>query len=336
MLPYYIGHHAGTDCDPREVLLLTLMDVWALTSDKLTPLRIASWVPVDHDPLPPRVLEFFARTGATPIAMSKFGQRALQDRGLDALYVPHGVDTNQMRPLNRTEVREAAGIPDDSFVIGMVANNKGQAPPRKAFPQVFQAFAEFHRQHPDTFLYLHSEMFGVDSGLNLIALAEICGVPQDAMIATDQLSMHLGIPADDMAAIYNGMDVLACPSYGEGFGIPIVEAQSCGVPVIVTNWTAMPELVGAGWLVEGDTWYDPPHGSFYKNPSIYDILEAFRAAYETANTMGAAAREFALGYDVDRVMNELWVPVLEEIEKPREVAPLGNRAQRRAAKKAAA
>jgi glycosyltransferase involved in cell wall biosynthesis len=340
MLPYYVNDHANGECDPRDVLVMTLMDVWALTDRKLEALRMASWVPVDHAPCPPRVLDFFKVTGSTPIAMSRFGEEMLRDAGLDPLYVPHGVDTKIFKPLeNRQEVLDALRVPEGTFVVGMVANNKGQAPPRKAFPQVFTAFAEFHKKHPEALLYLHSDMFGFDHGINLMALAGVCGVPEGAMACTDQLKYSLGLPPEQMAAIYSTFDVLASPSYGEGFGVPIVEAQACGVPVIVTDWTAMTELCGSGWMVDGDPLYDPPHGSFYKTPSIAGIYDALEAAYEAKDDQGLRDRAvaFAAPYDVDRVMSDYWLPALDALDRPREIAPLlPNRAVRRAARKQAA
>ncbi len=53
-----------------------------------------------------------------------------------------------------------------------------------------------------------------------------------------------------LALMYNAADVFLGPSRGEGFGIPIIEAQACGTPVIVTNFSSMPELVRWGVAVE--------------------------------------------------------------------------------------
>jgi len=56
---------------------------------------------------------------------------------------------------------------------------------------------------------------------------------------------------DDLAAIYNMADLFCLPSLYEGFGIPALEAMACGVPVIVSNVSSLPEIVGdAGQLVD--------------------------------------------------------------------------------------
>src|SRR4051812_8589302 len=60
--------------DPRDGLVLTLMDVWVLDPKWASEVRMACWVPVDHCPVPPKVAKFLHASGAVPIAMSRFGQ----------------------------------------------------------------------------------------------------------------------------------------------------------------------------------------------------------------------------------------------------------------------
>ncbi len=95
----------------------------------------------------------------------------------------------------------------------------------------------------------------------------------------------------------------------------------------------MPEVCGAGWKVGGEPWDDVDHRAFYLNPSVDEILVALEQAYEARGdeNLRETAREFALGYDADLVFDTYWKPALEELTKPREVAPLPglNREQRR-------
>jgi glycosyltransferase involved in cell wall biosynthesis len=57
-------------------------------------------------------------------------------------------------------------------------------------------------------------------------------------------------PEEDLPILYNGCDVFVYPSLYEGFGLPPLEAMSCGTPVITSNLTSIPEVVGnAGILI---------------------------------------------------------------------------------------
>ena len=347
----YVQRHSE-DGSGDDVLVIALQDVWTwLDTSPRTGgmpadyrgLRMAAWCPVDHDPVPINVVRSLEAFGARPIAMSRFGEQQLRDNGLDPFYVPHAIDTNTLapNPAAASQVREALKVDADTFLIGMVSHNAFPiSPSRKSFPEVFHAFSLFLQEQPNSVLYLHSDVLGLDGGLNLTALWATYGIPDANIRFVNQDKYWLGeLDAHHMSYLYSALDVLACPSYGEGFGIPIVEAQSCGCPVIVTDWTSMTELAGpAQWLVDGEPFYNPGSASQWKKPAVSEILARFRDAYAAKGDLGLRhrCREFALAYDADRVFEEQWTPVLEKLGKPREVPPLPtlNREIRRAALKA--
>lgn len=324
LLDKYAEHFAAD-------LVVTLMDVWVMSGRTMADLPMACWVPVDHWPCPPAVARFFTESDARPIAMSRFGERQLADAGLDPLYVPHGVDTGVFKPCegDRGDFRRALGLPADVFLVGMFAANIGNVPPRKAFPQALDAFARFHKTHPDSLLYLHTEMTGRKNGIDLAAVCEAVGLPPSSVGWPPILPFELGMPQQQIAALYQACDVTLLPSYGEGFGIPLVESQACGTPVITGGWTAMEELCGAGWQVEGDRWWDSPQKAFYGFPHVDSIVACLEDAYGKAGSMRDRAREFALQYDADRVAEEHWRPVLDRLLAGKNLLPKLNRAQRR-------
>jgi glycosyltransferase involved in cell wall biosynthesis len=67
-------------------------------------------------------------------------------------------------------------------------------------------------------------------------------------------AVHLGYIADsEREALYKGASVLVLPSFNEGFGLPVLEAMTVGVPVIASNRGALPEVLGdAGMLIDPD------------------------------------------------------------------------------------
>src|ERR1051325_2751673 len=313
--------------DPQAGWIITCLDVWAMPNPLLADYQVAAWTPVDHFPVPPDVVKFFHRTNAIPIAMSRFGERLLFQAGLDPTYIQLAVDTTVYRPsptltIGDREVaaRQVLGIPDDAFVVGMVAMNKGWARDRKGFNEAFRAFGRFWKTHPDAVLYMHAEKFGGAEGINLVELAQHAEVPEHALIWCDQYAYRLGAPAEVMAATYSAMDVLLAPSHGEGFCVPLIEAQACGTPVIATDFSSQSELVGAGWLVTGQPEWDPAQHASYVCPWIVDIIEQLEATYEARGARTVEAVEFAAGYDADQVFTSLWQPFIETLT-PSELPP---------------
>jgi glycosyltransferase involved in cell wall biosynthesis len=306
-------HHFGS---PRGGLVISLADVFVLDPGVWRELNVASWVPVDHDPAPPAVLEFFAATGAVPLAMTRFGESRLRD--FDPLYLPHGVATDVYAPRPRAEARAALGLPRDAFVVGAVAVNKG-APSRKSLAEMIEAFAAFRARHDDALLYLHTELDGRQSGTHLPSLLDDLGVDPGSVVVVDQYRYLLDpFPPEEMAAIYASFDVLLNASMGEGFGLTVLEAQACGIPAIVTDFTAMSEVCGAGWKVGYERhWTD--QASWQARPHVDELVAALDECYgldaAARRDLSARAREHALRYDADRVLDEHWLPALAEVAR---------------------
>ena len=321
-LPQHAARFFGGN--PKDGLVVTLCDVWPLNPEMAKTLNMVCWCPVDHVPTPPQVHDFFVNSGAVPVAMSRFGERALGL--LDPLYCPHAVDTSIFKPMDREEVRRGR-FGKGAFVIGMVAANKGH-PSRKAFSQSLLAVSKVMERHPDVELYLHTCLDpNVGQGVNIPALIRTLGIPIERVKVADQYGLlYQPHPPQEMAQIYNALDVLLNPSLGEGFGIPVLEAQACGVPAIVTDFTAMPEVCGAGWHV-GHHPYWTGLASWQAVPDIDDIVAALEEAYalgaQDREELSARARQHALGYDVKKVTGQFMLPALRAADQRyREAEPV--------------
>lgn len=331
-LPTYVKHF-------KADLALGLCDAHVLKPEEWPEeLRLGLWAPLDHYPIPPQVLHVLQDERIRPIAMSRFGEHWMNVFDLDPVYVPHGVDTSIFKPQPdiKLAVRRELGIPEDCFLVGMVAANRGQGFHRKAYPEAFQAFAAFAKQHDDAMLYAHTEA-QTPSGMNLDLIATACDVPKGRIRFPEPEVFHLGLPNTTMAAIYQAFDVLLQPSMGEGFGVPLIEAQACGIPVITSDHSAMTELGGAGWLVQGQPFWDQAGASWFYMPYVWSIVEALEDAYASHPNMKRREESVQLAsqYDADRVLSEYWLPALDALKPGVESRQVRRARQRQAAKAAA-
>jgi glycosyltransferase involved in cell wall biosynthesis len=206
------------------------------------------------------------------------------------------------------------GWPLDQFVVMVNAANKGD-PSRKGLREVLLAWQQFISSQPQARLYLHTERFGV-WGVPLAALADQLGLGQTVQFVDDYRYASGQISAADLNVAYNAADVLLNPALGEGFGVPILEAQAAGTPVIVTDFTAMSELCWAGWKI-GGTRFMTPQNAYQMLPSVSAMVEALHAAYQQRgdDRLREAAVVGAQAYAVQEVYHHYWQPLLSEIMK---------------------
>lgn len=308
--------------------LITLYDVWPYARERFIDLPVASWTPVDHLPAPPKVVEWCQEHRT--IAMSRFGQKALADQGVASTFIPHAYEPSVYYPRDRDAIRKAKGW-DGAFVVVINAANKGNSPSRKAWNEMFGALSVFFGKHDDAIAYVHTEIDGFQSP-GLGRLATMWSLSPDRLLFAPQYRYKTGrFDQDYLAEIYTGGDVLLASSMGEGFGVPTIEAQAAGCPVIVTDFAASTELVGPGWLVEWQPYYDANQGSMLATPLIPSIYKALESAYEARGDQSIrdASLANAQQYNADTVFETGWVPYLAELEAEIDSALKPTRQQRR-------
>jgi glycosyltransferase involved in cell wall biosynthesis len=120
-----------------------------------------------------------------------------------------------------------------------------------------------------------------------------------------------------MGEFYNCMDVHLITTRGEGFGIPVLEAQACGVPVITGGWTACKELFFTGQMLDPEKDADREYtglASYNFRPRVASIDAALEAEYQHPSD-GKVGVERAQEYDADLITEKYWKPILAEIEE---------------------
>lgn len=299
-------------------ILFTLYDTWVFKGDHWDDLPVVPWVPVDHLPAPPDVVKFCSKPNVTPVAMSAFGQAQLERAGVDSRLIPHGIETSiytQTEAFDGHTGRAIMGVPADAWVVSMVNANKGVVPTRKAWAENILAFSIFAQSHPDAVLYLHTERFGAMGGIPLDPLLKACGLEVGTQVFfINQYQLRQGVPDEAMAAIYTATDVLLAATLGEGYGLTVAEAQACGTLVVANDFSAQPELVGDGFLVESQPWWDPAQAAWFSTPLVPSIVTALEDAYRRGHTSSDKARAHIVdNFDADLLFDTGWRPLLAEL-----------------------
>jgi glycosyltransferase involved in cell wall biosynthesis len=303
-------------------LVISLQDIWVLPDDyvqRCRPARWACWFPVDQQPMPGQVVKL-AQTADYPITYSEFGQREALAAGIEnSRYIPHGIETSIFRPGDKLEARQKMKLPADAFLCAMVAANKG-TPSRKAFAENLLAFGAFRRAHNNALLYLHTLESQATGGVDFGELIPACGIPSEAVRFVDQYHYTLGLPPEYLATVYQASDMLLAASQSEGFGIPLIEAQACGCPVITTDCTSMTELTINGIATQPVQRFWTPLNSWAFVPSPAAIEDALwkiwgRTPAEAAAEAQRGVTHVHRNYDWDVLVRDWWAPFLAQVEQ---------------------
>ena len=161
----------------------------------------------------------------------------------DRVVVTHEGCEPRFRPVrSERALRDVAaryGLPP-RYVLAV-----GTLEPRKNLTTLLEAFARLRRDG------------AVDADLRLV-LAGARGWLDEPIFATvrslgleDAVRFTGFVVDDDLPAVYSGAALFVFPSLHEGFGLPLLEAMACGVPVVTSNVSSMPEVAGdAATLVD--------------------------------------------------------------------------------------
>jgi glycosyltransferase involved in cell wall biosynthesis len=225
------------------------------------------------------------RQATAVTALSEFSRSILAQRYPDVLgrltLIPGGVDTARFAPAaDRVAARAELGFARDETVVVSVR----RMAPRMGLPELVRAVACLRRDHPGLRLVLVG-----DGILRPTIEAEIArlGVGEAVTLAGR---------VDDEALVrhYQAADLFALPTQAyEGFGMVTLEALACGTPVVGTPAGATPEILRPldPDLVSRDS----------SQEAIADALRRWLAA--DLAPMRVRAREHALGYDWERIMD---------------------------------
>jgi glycosyltransferase involved in cell wall biosynthesis len=230
-----------------------------------------------------------ARLILTP---SEYSRRTVIERlSIDPSIVvvdPHGISPHE-RKQTATDVRQRYGIRGRFFLYPAITY------PHKNHLVLIEAFTRLVRMHPDVVLVLT----GAKGSMEVRISSEI-----SQRKIGDHVKRLGYVPAADLDALYHEATAMVFPSRFEGFGAPVLEAMSRSCPVIASDATSLPEVVGdAGVLISPD---NPEHWAH----AMSDLLENAEARAGLAKAGVERAWDFTWRKSAD-ILEESYSHALE-------------------------
>lgn len=153
---------------------------------------------------------------------------------------PLGYNAQLYRPLPTAEIadfRRRQGLPDRFWLF------IGTLEPRKNLGTLLRAYARLPRSERLPLVLAGGKGWQYEEIFNLV----------DDYHLQDSVRFPGFLPTDSLALWYNSAEVFLYPSVFEGFGLPVLEAMACGVPVVTSDISSLPEVAGSAGLCI------PPH-----------------------------------------------------------------------------
>lgn len=212
---------------------------------------VIAYVPIDGYNIPPSWKQLTELVKVVPY--TRFAAEALGLPSEDV--VPHGVDPI-WRPIGsseRRDVRQRLGIPEDAFVIGRVDTNSGRKDWGSTWKVIQQAY-ELGLDEESTVSVFHTKLREPQSGVDLQALISR---GRGKFMVTNEANW----PIEELVRLVGVIDVFLTTTRGEGWGLNLAQSLACMVPVIATDCSSIPEVVGPGGvLVPGMARMTNPYG----------------------------------------------------------------------------
>lgn len=197
--------------------------------------------PEPHDPVRTSYVKSATRTAARRATRLIVPSRATRDElvrllGADPAHIDvayHGVDHEVFHRPSEAEIKQVSGrlgLHGRPYIAYL-----GALEPRKNVPSLIRGWVRACAGRPDAPALVLAGGGGWDDEVD----AALATVPLDLRVVRPGY-----LPWPSLPGLFGGALVVALPSRGEGFGLPVLEAMSCGAPVLTTRRGPLPEVGG--------------------------------------------------------------------------------------------
>lgn len=235
--------------------------------------------------------------------------------------IPNGVDTAVLRPEGDALTLKTAKSNRFLFVGGMLE--------RKGLDILLDAYSLAFTAADDVCLVIKG--FGSDSHYAMHPFQTRIQALQTTPDAPEILYLEDDLSAEQMAELFRACQAYVHPYRGEGFGMPILEAMACGLPVLIPNAGPAPEFcpLDAGWQVPTRIRFEGSRDvqgmglsrgyPYYTEVDITALAETLRAVLndpQERRRRGQNAAQAARGYDWEQIFPLLKREISELAKRP--------------------
>lgn len=265
------------------------------------------------------------------VAMASNGTKQMVEHNVrNNSMIAHGVDTKKYFPIENKEELKTKFKMGNKFIAGFVGRNQR----RKMLANLIKGFSRFSKDKDDVGLLFHTDKESPAGWTIPCIIAKFEKVDKDlakkVLFSKTNLDIRMRqkITPETMNELYNLMDVFCYATGGEGFGLPGIECQSAGVPLIMTDYSSARHLTNDGkhgLLIpvlrdKHDRLVTEIGNNGVENaiPDDIEIANALEKAYQDWKSGGKwlneekiKAREFALSQDWDIIAPQ-WISLFEK------------------------
>jgi glycosyltransferase involved in cell wall biosynthesis len=269
MWPGFIPDAAIVVADPRAMWLRLGRDEGSVGAFIQSGKRVYNYVPVEGGGLPHDWTAIYAHV--TPVTMSLFGQAQMEQllqRPVDL--APHGV-SSAFRPItaqdpamwkgqtvtSREGAKAALDLAGKTVVV-----RADRFIFRKNYPAFFRIMEPLLAD-PNLVVLVHTTPYDDDGRGTIWQLisrlpgARATGISRtgEAMwehpqvLLTGAHDSFRGLTDEGLRVLFSAADLMVSPTMAEGFGLCLAESLACGTPVVATDYSAVPEVVGPGGVL---------------------------------------------------------------------------------------
>ena len=244
-------------------ILLTIGDYWNFANFELLKQKLdygykwISYFTIESYPINDSHINSFKYMDEI-IVPSVFGKRVVEaNAGLSAHYVPYGIDQDVFYPMKEEERNNGRKELNLEGKIRFINVSKNQQ--RKNIPAFLEAVKLANEIDNRIVGYLHTNVdkkvqnqVDIQSIIRRLDIGDIISLP------SKKIALDIGCSDDNLRKEYCYSDALVLSSVAEGFGLPLLEAQSCGISAVATDCSSITELCcDKNLLVESVKYYGP-------------------------------------------------------------------------------